>query len=94
MWQDDVSLMSDIISKNPPVGYITRAYGLRGLAYKAQNKLNEAIQDFDSAVKLKPDESRNYVNRALTYMMMNENQNALDDFNQATKLDTNQPLYE
>ena len=87
-----IKKMSDIISKNPPVGYIMRAHGLRGLAYKGQQRYNEAIQDFDEAVKLSPDESRNYVNRGLTYMAMNENVNAVNDFNAAEKLDSKQPL--
>ncbi|MEP7170481.1 MAG: hypothetical protein ABI855_14020, partial [Bacteroidota bacterium] len=37
IWQNDIVLLSDIISKNPPAAYISRAYGNRGLAYEKQN---------------------------------------------------------
>ena len=56
--------MTDILEKNPPVGYIYRAYGNRGMAHKARGQNEEAINDFTSAMKLKPDDGRNYYNRA------------------------------
>ncbi len=92
VWQNDDTLMTDIIKKNPQSEYLYRAYGNRGFYYKRTNRPQEAISDFTEAIKLKPDDSRNYFNRALTYMLMNDNGNATADFTEAIKLDPKQPL--
>ncbi|MEO5571181.1 MAG: tetratricopeptide repeat protein [Bacteroidia bacterium] len=91
-WQNDISLLSDIIAKNPAVDYIARAYGNRGLAYEKLNMHNEAISDYTEAVKLKPDEGRTYYNRGLAYLRIKDNISALADFNMAAKIDSGQSL--
>ncbi len=92
VWQNDDTLMTDIIKKNPESQYLYRAYGNRGFYYKRTNRVPEAIADFTEAIKLKPDDSRTYFNRALTYMLINDNANATADLTEAIRLDPKQAL--
>ncbi|MBL0341741.1 MAG: tetratricopeptide repeat protein [Bacteroidetes bacterium] len=91
VWSTDISFLTDIINKNPPVGYIYRAFGNRGLAYKKDGKFVEALDDFSQAIKLDLKDGRNYFNRGLVYLAMQNNGAALADFNEAVKLNPDQP---
>lgn len=92
VWKDDITFMTDILEKNPPVPYIYRAYGNRGMAHKLRGQNQEAINDFTEAMKLDKTDSRTYYNRALTFATMNRNEEALADFTTAIKLDSSQSL--
>lgn len=83
VWKNDASLMTDIIDKNPPVGYINRAYGIRGLYRANSGDPEAAIADFTEAMKLDPDDSKTYLNRALVYARTNRDKEAVADFTKA-----------
>lgn len=91
-WQNDEVFMTDIINKNPPVPYLYRAYGNRGFYYKKTFRPALAIDDFTQALKLKPDDSRNYFNRALANLMLSDSLAAMRDFNEVEKMDPDQPV--
>jgi len=42
-------------------------YNDRGLAYSANNEVDQAISDYDQAIALAPDEAMHYVNRGFAY---------------------------
>ena len=85
IWKDDLVLLSDIIDKNAPVPYISRAYGNRGNYYMSNNLPNEAILDFSKAIEIKPDDAQSYYNRALAFIKINKMSEALNDLNIAEK---------
>jgi protein O-mannosyl-transferase len=91
VWANDLTLMDDIISKNPEVPYLYRAYGIRGL-YKANNgNPVEGINDFTKAIEIFPTDGKTYMNRAIAYSRMNNNTAAVSDLNEAAKRSPEQP---
>ncbi|HMT29739.1 MAG TPA: tetratricopeptide repeat protein, partial [Bacteroidia bacterium] len=92
IWNNDLVFLTDVIEKNPPVGYIYRAYGNRGLAYKSAGKYAEAAQDFTESIKLDPTDARNYFNRGLTYEAMKNYSAALNDFTKAIELEPDKSM--
>ncbi len=92
VWSTDITFLTDVIKKNPPVGYIYRAYGNRGFAYKLAGRNQEALDDFTAAIKLDSTDSRSFLNRGLVYAALQNNQAALYDLNKAEALNPNQPL--
>ncbi len=62
------------------------AFVSRGAAYLKLDRLDQARDDFDSAVVIKPDYARAYHMRGLVHEKQGEDQAALDDFNRAIDL--------
>lgn len=92
IWKNDIVFLTDVINKNEPVGYIYRAFGNRGYAYKKEGKFVEAAKDFTEAIKLDSTDGRSYFNRGLTYIAMQNNAAALADFNSAVQLNPEQAM--
>lgn len=84
-WNNDYDFLTDIIEKNEPVPYISRAYGNRGNYFLNNGMINEALADFTSALKVKPDDGQSYYNRAITYVKVSRWQEALTDLDSALK---------
>ena len=84
-WNNDYDFLTDIIQKNEPVPYISRAYGNRGNYFLNNGMINEAIADFTSALKVKPDDGQSYYNRAITYVKVSRWQEALTDLDSSIK---------
>lgn len=84
-WNNDYDFLTDIIEKNEPVPYISRAYGNRGNYFLNNGMINEAIADFTSALKVKPDDGQSYYNRAITYVKVSRWQEALTDLDSSIK---------
>lgn len=84
-WNNDYVFLTDIIEKNEPVPYISRAYGNRGNYFLNNGMINEAIADFTSALKVKPDDGQSYYNRAITYVKVSRWQEALTDLDSSIK---------
>ena len=68
------------------------AYSNRGSAYAKLGQFQEAINDFDQAIKLDPTPLR-YNNRGLAHGQFGQFQEALNDFDQAIKLDPTSSRY-
>jgi tetratricopeptide (TPR) repeat protein len=62
------------------------AYSNRGLAYHDLRQYQNAVKDFDTAIKMDPGYAAAYNNRGNSYYELNEYKLALDDFNQSLKL--------
>lgn len=84
-WNNDYVFLTDIIEKNEPVPYISRAYGNRGNYFLNNGMINEALADFTSALKVKPDDGQSYYNRAITYVKVSRWQEALADLDSSIK---------
>jgi tetratricopeptide (TPR) repeat protein/tRNA A-37 threonylcarbamoyl transferase component Bud32 len=61
----------------------------RGANYRDQGKLDEAIENFNKAITLDPNNAINYNDRGSIYYDQGNQDKALDDFNLAIKLDQN-----
>jgi lipoprotein NlpI len=62
----------------------------RGLAYSNKANYDQAIQDFDKAISLKPDTPEAFNNRGLAYEQKGDFDRAIQDYDQAIRL---QPTY-
>ena len=69
------------------------AYQQRGFASARDQKFQEAIADFNEALKIKPNESRIYEQRAAVEMKLRDYDKALADYSEAIKLKPNEVRY-
>ena len=69
------------------------AYQQRGFASARDQKFEEAIADFNEALKIKPNESRIYEQRAAVEMKLRDYDKALADYSEAIKLKPNEVRY-
>jgi tetratricopeptide (TPR) repeat protein len=61
----------------------------RGLVLRAAGRLDEAIQDYDRAIDLKPDDASAYNNRGIAYSDKGEIERAIRDYGAAIERDPN-----
>jgi len=59
----------------------------RGIAYNDKGDYDRAIQDFDAAIRLKPDYAKAYYNRGNTYFNKGDYDRAIQDNDAAIRLD-------
>lgn len=78
--------MIDRFPQNPA------AWSNRGNSRVSQNKLDEAIQDFNQAVKLAPDAPDPYINRGTALEGLKRFDAAIADYNKALQIDSKDPL--
>lgn len=64
----------------------------RGNALVSQNKLPEAIADYDQSIILAPDAPDPYLNRGAAYEGLGEYQRAIADYNKVLELDPNDAM--
>jgi lipoprotein NlpI len=83
-WKDSVTLWTWEL-KVFPDSYV--AYKNLGKAHKDLGMYNQAIQDYDKSVALKPDYTDAYVNRGNVYKELKSYQRALEDYKTALILD-------
>jgi protein O-mannosyl-transferase len=83
VWENDMTLASDIIRKNPPVPFLAKIFRKRG-DYSARHQApEEAIKDYSSAIDLDPGDVDSYIYRAYAYIKIGKQEEALPDFNKA-----------
>jgi tetratricopeptide (TPR) repeat protein len=85
VWQDELTLTSDIVSKSP---HKARAYSSRGYIYIKRGDLQSAVRDLNEAVALDSSFFDAYLNRGIAYGMQRDFAKALNDFNTALRLDS------
>lgn len=68
---------------------VEKAYINRGNTYKSQGLNQSAIQDYDRAIRLKPDDKMPYFNRGTAYLKMRQFDDAIRDFDQVVRLNPN-----
>lgn len=83
IWRDSITLWDHEV-KNFPGS--PRGYNSRGSAYAEAGRLTEAMEDYNTAIRLKPDYAEAYVNRALAYRKMNEYSRAADELLAAIRI--------
>lgn len=85
VWNDTLSLVTDIIEKNPEAPYLARAHGTRAIQYQKEGKLQLALADYSKALELRPDDARTYYNKAVLEFNIGNHAAALADFTLAAE---------
>jgi tetratricopeptide (TPR) repeat protein len=62
------------------------AFYNRGIAYRNQGRLDRAIEDYDLALRLRPDFADAWNERGVAYRQKGDMPRALEDFNEAIRL--------
>ncbi len=89
--QDFQAVIADCgeaLSRDPKLAL---AYNLRGMALRQTGSEQQALEDFDRAVEIAPDES-NYFQRAATYQLMGDHKKAISDLDRVITLIPGSPM--
>lgn len=68
---------------------LAAAYNNRGYAYDNKAQYDRAIQDFNQAIRIKPDYALAFNNRGFAYQNKGDYNRAIQDYNQSLKLQPN-----
>lgn len=85
-YEEAIEKLSEAISLNP---LYAPAYSSRGFAYLRTDQSQAAIQDFDEAIRLAPENPAmfgDYYNRGFVYHTIGQHRQAIQDFTQAIRL--------
>jgi tetratricopeptide (TPR) repeat protein len=74
-----------IDSRNVSKDDLVVALTNRGFAYRKKGAPQRAIQDYDRAIRLKPDYAQAFLNRGVAYMDGGDHDRAIQDFEQAMR---------
>jgi protein O-mannosyl-transferase len=85
VWNNNISLFTDVIDKNPKV---VQAYNNRGNAYNDLGEYKLALADFNKAIILSPTFKFLYNNRSYTWSEMDCTRLAYNDLDKAIQLDS------
>ncbi|MEI7725300.1 MAG: hypothetical protein WCK09_09365 [Bacteroidota bacterium] len=78
IWQDDVSLWTDVINQNP--GRSMEPYANRGVAYTVKHEWDNALADFTTALLIDPKSEGVFSDRGIVYAFTGEPLKAIADF--------------
>ncbi|HAM52063.1 MAG TPA: hypothetical protein DCP92_15755 [Nitrospiraceae bacterium] len=79
IWKNSIALWSYIIAMDPRG--IPIAYTNRGVAFRETGQLDRAMQDYNTAITLKPTEYKAYNNRGVLFYETGQLDRAIQDFN-------------
>jgi Tfp pilus assembly protein PilF len=80
VWENPVTLFTDVIEKNPGKAEVSMGYYNRGNEYFRLQNAEQAISDYTSAIEIYPEYKEAYYNRGLTYYLAGNNASAIADF--------------
>ncbi len=83
VWQDYLTLWSDVVTKSPEKA---RAHNYLGLGYQGKKRHDEAIVAFQKAIILAPLDANAYSNLGITYFEKGMVDNAILNFKHAIKI--------
>jgi tetratricopeptide (TPR) repeat protein len=84
IWQDEFSLWSDVVKKRPNK---VRGYLSLGVAYKAIGQIDQAIQEYKTAIALQPDFADAHNNLGVAYKEMGKYDDAIAEYKTALSID-------
>lgn len=68
---------------------ISEGYSLHALAFAALNQDEKALEGFNEAIKLNPNDAVAYYNHGFVYCKLKRYEDAIDDYNKAIELNPN-----
>jgi tetratricopeptide (TPR) repeat protein len=83
LYKDGETIWNDTIGKNRDSWM---AHDNLAVLLVSQGRLQEAIDHYGEAIRVRPDEAKAYVNRGVAYGMMGEYDRAIRDYDQAIRL--------
>ena len=75
-----------IDGRREPPESLAEAFRNRGIAYAGKSQFDRAIQDYDQAIKLKPDSSPAYFDRGIAHFRKGQYDLSIQDYDQAIRL--------
>jgi tetratricopeptide (TPR) repeat protein len=86
-WDEQIAGCTNAIKSGKLGGKdLAAAFAIRGSAYRARGELKRAVQDYDQAVKLNPNDADLFFRRGVAHGMLGDAGRAIDDFDKAIKL--------
>lgn len=83
IWNDDITLWSDVVNKSPKKA---RGYENRGFAYQIKGDFDKAAADYNEALKFNPFRAGTYSNLGIIYQIKGDIDSAIGNFNKALLL--------
>jgi len=80
VWENPITLFSDVINKNRSGAEVSMGYFNRGNEYLRLEKMDDAIGDYSNAVRIFPTYSEAFYNRGLAHYYKGELHEAISDF--------------
>ncbi len=77
VWNDEISLWADVVQKSPNKA---RGYNNLGAVYREQDRLQEAIQAYKTALTLKPDFAQAHNTLGSIYLMQGRLEEAIREY--------------
>lgn len=88
VWKDDYTLWSDTV-KQSPEGFIPHIN--MGIACRSKGQIDDAIEHYRAALKLRPDSARAHISLGIAYLIKREPDNAIEQFSEAIRLSPDSP---
>jgi len=82
-WQDGYTLWSKTVVQSPDSGV---AHGSLGRAYQEQGRFEEAIAEYETAVKLMPHHFKAYYNLGVAYDQLGSTDKAVDNYKKSIRI--------
>ena len=88
-FESNLTLWDDVVRKNTDTSriFVDRGYGNRAVALLREDRLDEALRDLDTTLRLNPQSSRAWFNRGTVSSRRGEGETALAEFDRAIRLD-------
>lgn len=88
-FSSELALWSDVVRKNTDLSlvFVDRGYNSRAVALLRAGRVDEALRDLETALKLNPRSAHAYTNRAIALSIKGAQEQALADFDRAIELD-------
>lgn len=74
-----------------PIGKLATAFNNRGVAHKMEGEYEQALQDYDEAIRLLPNSATHYNNRGIIYRLKHDYDRAIADYDEAIWLNSDYP---
>ena len=86
--QEALQIVEPLIDKYPNESIL---FNIRGVCNKANNQFNDAIDDFNHAVSIKPDYAEAYYNLGVTLREIGDSDHAIESYKKALKHNNHYP---
>jgi tetratricopeptide (TPR) repeat protein len=84
VWKNDITLWEDVTRKSPAR---SRGHNNLGLAYKAAGRLNDAVAEYQQAIRCRPDNASAFNNLGILYAEKRMTEAAVAEFQRAISAD-------